>query len=167
MKPGLNRMQLSLMVLLVAIVSLSSSIFLVGDLAFVRKRLGSGGLCGCLRSLASAPALRPHFCFLSLRRLCLLSTGMVIHRDHCYVHRDLVWVEKLGCNTPLVTNSCLKEIVPAVDVVRSTECAPSKKQHMHNKPYKALTGKALSCCNCVCRYLALFPSCRCTKTDQL
>lgn len=36
------------LLLFVAVCSLSSSILLVKDVAFVRKRLGSGGLCGCL-----------------------------------------------------------------------------------------------------------------------
>ncbi|KAK3547181.1 hypothetical protein QTP86_015748 [Hemibagrus guttatus] len=55
--------------------SLSSSILLARDLAFVRN----GGLNGCLLSLASVLVLPPRFCFLSVRRLRRLIAGMVIH----------------------------------------------------------------------------------------
>lgn len=75
----INRMQLSFMMLFVTTGNLSSSILFARDLALVRKTLGSGGLYGCLRSLANAPALLPRFCFLSLRHHRLLPVGMVIH----------------------------------------------------------------------------------------
>ncbi|MEQ2235021.1 hypothetical protein ILYODFUR_037372 [Ilyodon furcidens] len=99
-----SRMQLALPVLFVATCSLS---LLAGDLGSANKRLESGGLCGCFHSLASTPALWPHFCF------CLLPPGKVIHGDPVtpsYVHRDLVCVNKLSCNTPFKTNSCFKQI---------------------------------------------------------
>lgn len=55
--------------LLAAISSSISSILCAMDLALERNMLGSGGLWGCLLSLASRPAWHPRFCFLSLRRL--------------------------------------------------------------------------------------------------
>lgn len=55
-----------------------------------------------------------------------------------------MWVEKLGCNTPFVTKSNLKEIVPAVDVVHPTECTHDLKQYVHREPNKAPNRKTLS-----------------------
>lgn len=59
------------------ILSLISSILFTSDRAFVRKRLGSAGLCGLACSLARTPALFPRFCFRSLRRLRRLTGGMM------------------------------------------------------------------------------------------
>ncbi|XP_071060794.1 protocadherin alpha-C2-like [Pseudochaenichthys georgianus] len=51
------------------------------DLAFARKRLGSGGQCGRFLSLASRPARQPRFCFLSLRRLRCFTGPKTIQGD--------------------------------------------------------------------------------------
>lgn len=50
----------------------------------------------------------------------------------CYVHWNVVWVEKLDCSTSLITNSYLKEIVLAVGLVCPTRYTVHK---MRNKKY--------------------------------
>lgn len=77
-----SRMQLFLAMLFVATRSFSLSTLLARDLTLARKMLGSGGLCGRLRRLASAPTLQPRFCLLSLRRL---PVGMVNHEEPGYL----------------------------------------------------------------------------------
>lgn len=120
-------------VLLFALIcSLNSS----NDLMFERKRIGCGGLKGCLRSLVCAPALQPRFCFPSLHRLRLLPAGpMVIH----------VVPGLLATSTGILcawTNSrvtfpsrrilIIKNVVPAVGGIRSAECAKNKNTHKKN-----------------------------------
>ena len=72
--------QQSWMFFCVDMVSSSSSILLGSDLAFVMKRLGNEGLCGCLLSLARNPDRQPLFCRRSRRRRRFLA-GRVIHGD--------------------------------------------------------------------------------------
>lgn len=94
--------QQSFTVLFVETCSLSPPILLTSDLVFARKMLGSGGLSGLLRSLASAPAMRPRLFLLWQRRLHLLwddkprSTGAPSN-----VCRNVMGADKLGCNSLL------------------------------------------------------------------
>ena len=76
----MSRTQQSLVKLSQVTWSLSSFILLARDLTFAREWLGSGGLCGRFRNLASPPALHPRFCLRSLRRLCFL-IDIVIHGE--------------------------------------------------------------------------------------
>lgn len=76
----INRMRLSFM-LWAAICNLSSSILSARDLVFLRNRLGSGALSGCLCRQANAPGLQPCFCLLSLPTFVSSWAGMVIHRE--------------------------------------------------------------------------------------
>lgn len=56
--------------------SFNSYNLFVLDLAFDFKNAGSGNLCGCLPSYASAPARQPLFCFLSFCHFLRLVEGM-------------------------------------------------------------------------------------------
>ncbi len=55
-----------------------SSILLMSDCEFARKRLGKGGLYGFACNLSHRPALFARFRLLSLRRLRRLSVGMML-----------------------------------------------------------------------------------------
>ncbi|MEQ2201460.1 hypothetical protein XENOCAPTIV_012777 [Xenoophorus captivus] len=111
------------------------------QLRLVRKWLGSGGLCGCLLSQASALTLQPCFCFHSRRCLRILHPGMVIHGDPGLLAMSvlIVCVNKFNPNMPFKTNSLFKEILPAVDVCGSTDF--NQKQRTY-KQTKAVTGKS-------------------------
>ncbi|MEQ2185650.1 hypothetical protein GOODEAATRI_020484 [Goodea atripinnis] len=61
--------------------SFISSILFARDLTLERKTLGSDGQFGRFRSWTTTPARHPRFCFLSLRRLLLLLTGMSAHGE--------------------------------------------------------------------------------------
>lgn len=63
-------MMQSCMLFCIDMVSSRSSILLARDIAFVMKRLGSGGLCGSFHSQAcKCEAQQPHICYLSLHRI--------------------------------------------------------------------------------------------------
>lgn len=103
----------------VAVCSLSSSVLLVKDVAFVRKKLGSSGLCGCLtnptrtRSLASAS-----------------SDSAASPPPHGACNPQ----KAFSFNAPLRTDSYLKEVVLAVDVVHPTGCTQHEKQQAYQEP---------------------------------
>lgn len=62
----------------------------IAQFVFRRKMLGSGGLCGLLRSLTSAPALHPRLLLLSKRRFCLPFPGMIIHEAPGFMTKSAV-----------------------------------------------------------------------------
>lgn len=62
----------------------------IAQFVFRRKMLGSGGLCGLLCSLTSAPALHPRLLLLSKRRFCFPFPGMIIHEAPGFMTKSAV-----------------------------------------------------------------------------
>lgn len=99
------------------------------DLVFVRNKLGSGGLSGCLHSLASAPALQPRFCLLSLRCLRLLLAGMVIHWEpgHCAMPAGIL------CRKTCLSHFTHDRLLASGNRAGHRFCSADQKYSQHKK----------------------------------